>query len=66
MLHCSLEQETYKEKMEKASDNGTKEVDLATQFNFWTESAGGKTRGHLYGTGDMVKCYKPGVSSLTQ
>jgi hypothetical protein len=57
MLHCSLEQETYKEKMEKASDNGTKEVDPATQLNLCAESAGGKTWGRLYGTGDMAKQY---------
>jgi len=37
MLHCSVDQETYKEKMKKASDNGTKEVDPATQLNLWAE-----------------------------
>jgi hypothetical protein len=42
MLYCSVEQETYKEKMNKASDNGTKEVDPATQLNLWAESAGGR------------------------
>jgi hypothetical protein len=45
----SCEQETYKEKMEKASDNGTKEVDLKTKLNLWAESAEGKIWGRLYG-----------------
>ncbi|GAU51778.1 hypothetical protein TSUD_415640 [Trifolium subterraneum] len=64
--------ESFQEKVKhvcqvgQTSGSGTKEVDAATRFKLWAESAGGKKRGLLYGVGDMSKHYKPGVSSLTQ
>ncbi|CAK8563271.1 unnamed protein product [Lathyrus sativus] len=62
--------ETFQEKLKHASqvgetsNSGPKEVDSATRLNFWAEATGGKTRGRLYGVGDLSKHYKPGVSSL--
>ena len=67
-----FEQESFQEALqqasqpEEASGSGPQVVDPSTRLDCWVKSAGGKTRGRLYGAGDMSSRYRPGVSSLTQ
>ncbi|XP_027186919.1 uncharacterized protein [Cicer arietinum] len=64
---------TFKKKLEEVqtqigetSEESGKEVDGGTILKLWTESAGGRTRGRVYGTGDLSINVRQGCVSLTQ
>ncbi|XP_073221771.1 uncharacterized protein [Cicer arietinum] len=64
---------TFKKKLEEVqtqigetSEESGKEVDGGTILKLWTESAGGCTRGRVYGTGDLSINVRQGCVSLTQ
>jgi len=42
------------------------QLDVATKLQASKEVVGGKSRGRVYGTGDLAANYHQGVSSLTQ
>jgi hypothetical protein len=42
------------------------EVDGGTKLRLWTESAGGRTRGQVYGTTDLSVNLRRGCTSFTQ
>lgn len=48
----------------ETSEQSGKEVDGGTILKLWTESAGGRTRGRVYGTGDLSINVHRGVYRL--
>jgi len=48
------------------SNTDAPQLDAATKLQTWKETAGGKSRGRVYGIGDLAANYRQGMSSLTQ
>ena len=68
-LLCQTRYQDQLKEMQSQSDDTVEmptPVDGATKLSLWKEVAGGKTRGHCYGTGLLSSQIQPGVSSLTQ
>ncbi|CAK8570983.1 unnamed protein product [Lathyrus sativus] len=62
MTPFSVLQSTF---MEKARDD-VERLDGGTVFKLWTDSAGGRSRGRVYGTADLAINVKHGSTSFIQ
>ncbi|XP_058735947.1 uncharacterized protein LOC131608020 [Vicia villosa] len=57
--------ETYASSVTQATQSGA-DVDGSTRIQMWKEVAGGKTRGRCYGSAQLARNVRYGVSFLTQ
>ncbi|RHN46723.1 hypothetical protein MtrunA17_Chr7g0245281 [Medicago truncatula] len=69
----SIEQESFKKKLttvqaqiDETTGDGVQEVDGGTKLRLGIESAGGHTRGRVYGTTDLSVNLRRGCTSFTQ
>lgn len=68
-----IEQDSFQKKLKIAqakinetTEDGMQEVDGGTKLQLWLESAGGRTRGRVYGTADLSVNLRRGCTSFTQ
>ncbi|XP_024638965.1 uncharacterized protein [Medicago truncatula] len=57
---------TVQAQIDETTGDGVQEVDGGTKLRLWTESAGGRTRGRVYGTADLSVNLRRGCTSFTQ
>jgi hypothetical protein len=57
---------TVQAQIDETTGDGVQEVDGGTKLRLWTESAGGRTRGQVYGTADLSVNLRRGCTSFTQ
>ncbi|AES99974.1 hypothetical protein MTR_5g086820 [Medicago truncatula] len=53
-------------RIDETTRDGVQEADGGTKLGLWTESAGGRTRGRVYGTTDLSVNLWRGCTSFTQ
>ncbi|GAU25398.1 hypothetical protein TSUD_70500, partial [Trifolium subterraneum] len=57
---------TVEAQIGETGGDGVQKVDGVTKLQLWTESVGGRTRGRVYGTGDLSANLRRGCTSLIQ
>ncbi|GAU47010.1 hypothetical protein TSUD_403200 [Trifolium subterraneum] len=57
---------TIEAQIGETGGDGVQKVDGVTKLQLWTESVGGRTRGRVYGTGDLSANLGRGCTSLIQ
>lgn len=57
---------TVQAQIDETTGDGVQEVDGGTKLRLWSESAGGRTRGRVYGTADLSVNLRRGCTSFTQ